>query len=143
MRGHSPAAGFADALCALMVLVVIAGGSLAIAVATRRAMSAFDADSVIASTYRAGDNPWSYAWSSGRDIGVPESSSNYAANAARQPAGMASDAERLSDCPATGTLGSPCAKHGDPVERGQDLREACTPYARSRIDPARTMTVGW
>jgi hypothetical protein len=91
-----PTARFANALGALVVLVVIVGGSLAIAVTTWRAMGAFDADSEMARTYRAGDNPWSYAWSGGRGVGLPHTSSNYAANAMRQPAGVALDADGAS-----------------------------------------------
>jgi hypothetical protein len=92
MRGRVPATGFADALCALVVLAVIAGGSFAIALATWRTVLAFNMESELAPTYRPGDNPWTYAaWSSARDVGVPESSSNYAAKAARKLTVIGSD----------------------------------------------------
>ena len=85
MRGRFPATRFADALCALVMLAVIAGGSFAIALSTWRTVVAFNMESELAATYRPGDNPWAYAaWSGARDVGVPESSSNYATNAARK-----------------------------------------------------------
>jgi hypothetical protein len=92
MRGRFPATRFADALCALVVLAVIASGSFAIALGTLRTVVAFNMGSDLALTYRPGDNPWTYAaWSSARDLGVPESSSNYAANAAHQLTVIGSD----------------------------------------------------
>ena len=92
MRGRFPATWFADALCALVVLAVIASGSFAIALGTWRTVIAFNMGSGLAPTYRLGDNPWTYAaWSSARDVGVPESSSNYAANAAHKLTVIGSD----------------------------------------------------
>jgi hypothetical protein len=92
MRGRFPATRFADALCALVMLAVIAGGSFAIALGTWRTVVAFNMESELAATYRPGDNPWAYAaWSGARDVGVPESPSNYAANAARKLTVIGSD----------------------------------------------------
>ena len=82
MRGRFPAARFAEALCTLVVLAVIAGGSFAIALASLRMVVPFKMGSDLALTYRSGDNPWTYAaWSGARDVGTP---SNYAATAARK-----------------------------------------------------------
>ena len=83
MRVRFPAAHFADALCALVMLAAIAVGSFAIALTTWRTMVAFNTESELAPTYRPGDNPWTYAaWWSARDISVPQNSSNYVANVA-------------------------------------------------------------
>lgn len=84
MRGRIPATRFADALCALVLLAVIASGSFAIALGTWRTVVAFNMGSELASTYRPGDNPWTY-------VGVPESSSNYAANVVHRLTVIASD----------------------------------------------------
>lgn len=92
MRGRFPAARFADALCALVVLAVVAGGSVAIVLASWRLVVASDMRSELALTYRSGDNPWTYAaWSGARDVGVPEGSSSYAATAARKLTVIGSD----------------------------------------------------
>jgi hypothetical protein len=84
MRGRFPATRFADALYALAVLAVIASGSFAIALGTWRTVVASDMGSELASTYRPGDNPWTY-------VGVPGSSSNYVATAARRLTVIGSD----------------------------------------------------
>jgi hypothetical protein len=92
MRGRFPTTRFADALCALLVLAVIASGSFAIALGTLRTVVTFNIGSELALTYRPGDNPWTYAaWSSARDLGVPESAANYAAIAAHQLTVIGSD----------------------------------------------------
>jgi hypothetical protein len=91
MRRRFPAARFADALCALVMLALVAGGSCAIAVATWHVVVASNTRSDLAQAYRAGDNPWTYAWSVARDVGPPESSSNYAATTVRQLTIIGSD----------------------------------------------------
>jgi hypothetical protein len=64
MRRHFPRARVAAVLFTVLLLAAIAGGYTWIAVATWQTIAPHGTGWQISHMYRAGDNPWGYAWSS-------------------------------------------------------------------------------
>jgi hypothetical protein len=92
MRGSFPKIPCLDVFYAALLVAIVATGSLGIAIGTWRAMTGFDARSELASTYRAGDNPWRYAWSGPGVDRIPQNAPNALAQAAPASDGMAANA---------------------------------------------------
>ncbi|HUC64982.1 MAG TPA: hypothetical protein VMA53_06120 [Stellaceae bacterium] len=69
--------------CAVVLVIAIAAGSIAIAVATWQTVVPHHPGSEMALALRAGDNPWKYAWSAAGERGIAENSSSHAVDIAR------------------------------------------------------------
>ena len=91
MRRHFPRAGFADVIFTVLLLAAIAGGCIGIAVATWQTFVPDGAGSQLAYMYRAGGNPWGYAWSSAGDERLQRTSFSYYAGMTSIPEAAAPD----------------------------------------------------
>jgi hypothetical protein len=76
----------AGTCCAVVLVIAIAAGSVAIAVATWQTLVPHHRGSEMALALRAGDNPWKKAWSAVGDDGLTENLSNHAVDIAQLPA---------------------------------------------------------
>ncbi len=107
-RAHSdsvpPSSAFADAVqpqrryqmnararragtcCAMVLVIAMAAGCVAIAVATWQTIVPHHRGSEMTLALRAGDNPWKKAWPAAGGYGLPENSSSHAVDIARLPA---------------------------------------------------------
>ena len=72
--------------CAIVLVIAIVAGSVAIAVATWQTVVPHHRGSEMALALRAGDNPWKKAWSAAGEYGLSENSSSHTVDIARVPA---------------------------------------------------------
>jgi hypothetical protein len=76
----------AGTCCAIVLVIAIVAGFVAIAVATWQTIVPHHRGSEMALALRAGDNPWKNAWSAAGEQGLSDNSSSHAVDIARLPA---------------------------------------------------------